>query len=104
MVVVVGGGGAVVVAVVCAAWIRAKQSSADELCIEGHPHQGDGLTPRHVERLIGAILRTRSTCSPDSCWLLTQFGVCCPRPEGWRPEVRGGEFERRSIRNGLSML
>ena len=24
------------------------------------------------------------------------IGFCCPRPEGWRPEVRGGEFERRS--------
>ena len=30
--------------------------------------------------------------------------VCCPRPEGWRPEVRGGEFERRSVRNGWPML
>ena len=37
---------------------RGMPFSADELCIEGHPHQGDGCTPRNLERLIGAILRT----------------------------------------------
>ena len=37
---------------------RGMPFSADELCVEGHPHQGAGCTNRNLQSLVGAILRT----------------------------------------------
>ena len=37
---------------------RGMPFTADELCVEGHPHQGAGCTNRNLQSLVGAILRT----------------------------------------------
>ena len=65
---------AVVVAVVCAKWIRANADKQDKAkqgkSYRAPPWMGCSLirAPRNVERLIGAILRTRFIFSLDS-WL-----------------------------------